>query len=83
MCNLFSCYANIGTDAGELELVPEALEMELALKRLVVLDVHDLPIMRKWYVMYRAGKRLSMVAQKFREFVLEESASILDLPTLH
>lgn len=69
-----------GLGLGVLSL--HTLEMELALKRLVVLDVHDLPIMRKWYVMYRAGKRLSQVAQKFREFVLEESASVLDPPTL-
>ncbi len=69
-----------GLGLGLLSL--HTLEMELTLKRLVLLDVQELPILRKWYVMYRTGKRLSMVAQKFREFVLEESQSILDLPTL-
>jgi len=56
--------------------------MELALKRLVILDVHELPILRKWYIMHRAGKRLSAVAQNFKDFVLKESAAILNLPKL-
>ena len=69
-----------GLGLGLLSL--HTLEMELALKRLVILDVRELPILRKWYVMHRAGKRLSAVAQKFKEFVLKESGQILHLPTL-
>jgi DNA-binding transcriptional LysR family regulator len=69
-----------GLGFGLLSL--HTLEMELALKRLVVLDVRELPILRKWYIMHRAGKRLSVVAQGFKDFVLTESASILNLPSL-
>jgi len=69
-----------GLGLGLLSL--HTLEMELALKRLVILEVQDLPILRKWYVMHRSGKRLSAVARSFRDFVLKESADILDLPTL-
>ncbi|HFD78888.1 MAG TPA: LysR family transcriptional regulator [Gammaproteobacteria bacterium] len=69
-----------GLGLGLLSL--HTLEMELALKRLVILDVRELPILRKWYIMYRAGKRLSAVATAFKQFVSNESASILDLPTL-
>lgn len=69
-----------GLGFGLLSL--HTLEMELALKRLVILDVRELPILRKWYIMHRAGKRLSAVAQGFKDFVLEESASILNLPVL-
>jgi LysR family transcriptional regulator, low CO2-responsive transcriptional regulator len=69
-----------GLGLGLLSL--HTLEMELALKRLVILDVSELPIIRNWYIMHRTGKRLSAVAQSFREFVCKESTQILDLPTL-
>jgi DNA-binding transcriptional LysR family regulator len=69
-----------GLGLGLLSL--HTLEMELALKRLVILDVNELPIVRNWYIMHRTGKRLSAVAQSFRQFVCEESAQILNLPTL-
>jgi DNA-binding transcriptional LysR family regulator len=58
------------------------LAMELALGQLVVLDVVKFPIMRYWYIVYREGKRLSVVAQSFREFVLQEAAQLLQLPAL-
>lgn len=46
--------------------------LELEAKRLVVLDVIDFPILRHWYVVYKKGKRLSVVAQTFKQFVLFE-----------
>jgi DNA-binding transcriptional LysR family regulator len=58
------------------------LGMELALKRLVILDVVNFPIMRYWYIVYRGGKRLSLVAQAFQNFVREESAQILKMPVV-
>jgi DNA-binding transcriptional LysR family regulator len=57
------------------------LAMELALKRLVILDVEKLPIMRNWYIVHRSGKRLSLVAQGFQKFVQEESRQVLKLPS--
>lgn len=69
-----------GLGLGLLSL--HTLEMELALERLVVLDVKELPIRRSWYIMYRPGKRLSGITQKFKSFVVEEAASILKLPAL-
>jgi DNA-binding transcriptional LysR family regulator len=73
-----------GVEAGlGLGLVSvHTLEMELALERLVVLDVVKFPIMRYWFIVYRAGKRLSIVAQNFREFVLNEAGQILRLPAV-
>lgn len=50
------------------------LELELELKRLVVLNVEAFPILRHWYLVHRQGKRLSPVAQIFRSFVLNEGA---------
>lgn len=57
------------------------LEVELLLKRLVVLDVADFPIMRHWYIVHRHGKRFSAVAQAFKEFVLNESKNLLTIPS--
>lgn len=48
------------------------LEMELALRRLVVLDVEGFPVLREWYIVHRSGKRLSALAQEFRDFILSE-----------
>jgi LysR family transcriptional regulator, low CO2-responsive transcriptional regulator len=53
------------------------LEQELALERLVVLDVAELPIMRHWYVVHRRGKRLSSAAQAFKAFLLREARPLL------
>lgn len=64
--------AQAGLGLGILSL--QTLEMELALKRLAVLDVEAFPIMRHWYVVHRAEKRLSPAAQAFRDFVLGQAA---------
>ena len=61
-----------GLGLGILSL--QTLEMELALKRLAVLDVEAFPIMRHWYVVHRAEKRLSPTAQAFKDFVLGQVA---------
>jgi len=61
-----------GLGLGILSL--QTLEMELALKRLAVLDVEGFPILRHWYIVHRADKRLSPVAQAFKEFVLGAAA---------
>ena len=55
----------------------DTLEMELALNKLVILDVEDFPIIRHWYVMHRKGKRLTHVAQAFKEFLLEEANDLI------
>ena len=48
------------------------VELELTLERLGRLDIRGMPIMRRWYVGHRRGKRLSPTAQAFRQFVLDE-----------
>ena len=61
-----------------LALLPrDAVEMELALERLVILKVEDFPIMRHWYLVHRKAKKLSPPAQAFKEFVLAEAESLL------
>ncbi len=48
------------------------VDRELEDGRLVVLDVEHFPIMRKWYIVHRAGKQISGVAKAFEEFVRSE-----------
>ena len=50
------------------------VELELAAKRLIKLNIKGMPIMRRWYVGHRRGKRLSPTAQAFRQFVIDECA---------
>jgi DNA-binding transcriptional LysR family regulator len=49
------------------------LERELEGGRLVVLDVESFPIMRQWFMVHRAGKRLSAIATQFADFVRLEA----------
>ncbi|MDX2212427.1 MAG: LysR substrate-binding domain-containing protein [Oculatellaceae cyanobacterium bins.114] len=43
---------------------------------LTVLDVEGFPIQREWYVVYLAGKQLSVVASTFLEYLQKESAQL-------
>ncbi|MBC8519610.1 MAG: LysR family transcriptional regulator [Gammaproteobacteria bacterium] len=53
------------------------IQLELEAKVLRVLEVKDLPIQRQWHLVYRKGKRLSPVAESFRQFVLDEGSSLV------
>lgn len=52
-------------------LISEGLTGELT-----VLDVQHFPIERHWYVAYLSGKQLSVIAQAFLDYLLEESKKI-------
>jgi DNA-binding transcriptional LysR family regulator len=51
---------------------------EVAGKAIRVLDVEDLPIVRRWYLVHRADKRLSPAAHALRNFLLGEAGAIVD-----
>lgn len=53
------------------------IDLELEIRRLVVLDVMSFPIKRHWHIVHREGKRLSVVADAFRRFVLQEANRLL------
>ncbi len=53
------------------------IQLELEAKVLRVLKVKDLPIQRQWHLVYCKGKRLSPVAESFRQFVLDECSSLV------
>ena len=65
-----------GMGLGILSLHTVSLELET--RRLTVLDVQNFPIQRHWYVVHRKGKRLSTVAQTFKDFLLEGSGLLGD-----
>jgi DNA-binding transcriptional LysR family regulator len=52
------------------------VELELEVERLKILDVESFPIMRRWYVVHRRGKRLSAAATAFKDFVLSEAHNV-------
>ncbi|VAW94816.1 RuBisCO operon transcriptional regulator CbbR [hydrothermal vent metagenome] len=58
------------------------LELELETRRLAVLDVKQFPILRHWYLVHRHAKRLSPVAEAFREFVMENADNFITRPEL-
>jgi len=49
------------------------VEQELEDGRVVILDVASFPIMRQWYLVHRAGKRLSAAGHAFEEVVRHEA----------
>lgn len=51
--------------------------LEVAARRLVVLDVSGTPVMRDWYVIHRERKRLSPVAGAFKTFLIERGAKAI------
>jgi len=53
------------------------LELELALGRLVILDIESFPIMRHWYLVHRQGKRLTALMQAFKQLVIADADRIL------
>jgi len=58
------------------------LELELETERLAILDVEDFPIKRHWHIVQRSGKRLSPLAQTFKQFVLDEAVQFIRLPAM-
>lgn len=53
-----------------------ALMLEPMHDQLAVLDIQGFPIRRSWYVVYPAGKRLSVVAQTFFDYLKQEAFTI-------
>jgi DNA-binding transcriptional LysR family regulator len=51
--------------------------LELAVRRLAVLDIVGLPLMRRWYVVRRAGRFASPATMAFVDFVVAEAPGLL------
>ncbi|MBX3616014.1 LysR family transcriptional regulator [Nitrosomonas sp.] len=55
------------------------VELELETKRLKILDVQGLPIVRYWHVVNRKNKRLSSIANAFKDFLLKEAEKLMSM----
>ena len=53
------------------------VQLERDVNKLTVLDVEGFPLKRRWYVVHLKGKKLSLVAQTFLDYILEESHKVL------
>ena len=60
-----------GMGLGILSL--HSIELELETKRLAMLKVEHFPLLRHWFVVHRANKRLSTAGQAFKQFLLTEA----------
>ncbi len=56
-----------------------SIQLELESGKLALLDVEGFPLIRRWYAVHRKGCKLSLAAQTFLEFMLEEGEKIVKL----
>ncbi|WP_456417669.1 LysR family transcriptional regulator [Thiolapillus sp.] len=63
---------------GVAVLSLHSIRLEVATGKLAVLDVEDFPVTRRWFAVHLKGKHLSLVAQSFLDFILEEGHKIFD-----
>lgn len=56
-----------------------SVRLEREVGKLAVLDVEGFPLTRRWYVVHLKGRKLSLVARTFLDYILEESLEMLDL----
>jgi DNA-binding transcriptional LysR family regulator len=59
----------VAADLGIAVLSKQAISLELALGRLVTLNVEGFPIMRKWFLVHLKEKRLSTAAAALKQFL--------------
>jgi DNA-binding transcriptional LysR family regulator len=64
-------------DMGLALISRHTIGLELATGRLVELDVVGLPLMRRWYVVQRAGRFVSRATTAFVAFVAEAAPALL------
>jgi len=55
-----------------------SIRVELESGRLDVLDVENFPLKRRWFAVHMKGKRLSLVAQTFLDYILAQGHLLLD-----
>lgn len=54
-----------------------AVQLDIALKRLVILDVRGFPLKRQWNLVHRKEKQLSQAALAFKTFLLTSAEAVL------
>ena len=59
-----------------------SLELERAAGKLVLLDVKGFPVKRRWYAVHMKGKKLSLVARTYLDYILNVSKETLNTANL-
>ncbi len=59
-------------------LSAHTISRELQVGSLTVLDVQGFPLMLHWYVVHRRNKRLTPVAQAFKNFLMTDGAALIE-----
>ena len=59
-----------------------SLELERAAGKLVLLDVKGFPVKRRWYAVHMKGKKLSLVARTYLDYILNVSKETLNTGNL-
>lgn len=54
-----------------------SVQLEREMNKLTVLDVEGFPLKRRWYAVHLKGRKLSLVARTFHDFILKESNRVL------
>lgn len=54
-----------------------SVQLERDVNKLTVLDVEGFPLKRRWYAVHLKGRKLSLVARTFLDFILKESETVL------
>ncbi|MBE9561674.1 MAG: LysR family transcriptional regulator [Proteobacteria bacterium] len=70
------------TNMGISILSKHAVFLELATKKINILDVETFPLKRNWYVTHLTEKELSLVARTFLEFLLTNGQKVVEQYTL-
>lgn len=56
-----------------------SVQLERDVNKITVLDVEGFPLKRRWYAVHLKGRKLSLVARTFLDFILEKSHDILGI----
>ncbi len=72
----------IASGLGISVLSIHSLALEGVISQFTILDVVDFPISRNWYVIYPAGKQLSIIANTFFEYLQTEGRQLADVAGL-
>ena len=64
---------------GIAALSIHSVQLELEVKKLTILDIQGFPLKRRWYAVHLKGRKLSLVARTFLDYILEESQRTLDI----
>ncbi|MFQ5802822.1 MAG: LysR family transcriptional regulator [Candidatus Methylomirabilales bacterium] len=67
----------VAAGLGVAVLHRRAVQLDVTLKRLVILDVQGFPLKRQWHVVHRKEKQLSQATLAFKVFLLTSAEAVL------